>query len=139
MSALDDHEPIHACPIRDLGRNFQPLSPDDPWRRMPRLFERMVAVFGQPFHHRAWGVRVRTEQALLRHSEAVREAYGEPCSLERQRICARLMFDALAEVQPGMPGRFAIAQHRLSHLLDDERAHAELARTRPEISQGVGT
>jgi hypothetical protein len=139
MSALDDQEPIHSCPIRDLGRNFQPRSPDDPWRRMPRLFARMVELFGQPFHHHSWGVRIRTEQALLRYSESVREAYGEPCSMDRQRVCARLMMESLADVNVGSPGRFAIAQHRLAHLLDDPRAHEALERTLPEVEQGVGT
>lgn len=136
MSALDDQGPLHACPVRDLGRNFQPGSPDDTWRRMPRLFEQLRRALGPFMMQRTSAVRLGVESEMRQHSEKVREMYGEPCSLARQRICASLMLNALHDVRENDPQRFAIVRHRLATLLDDERAHARLSQTRPELEVG---
>jgi hypothetical protein len=133
VSSLDDQAPLHACPVRDLGRNFQPHSPDDPWRRMPKLFELLRSVIGPYMHQRTSAVRLGIEREMRGHSEKVREIYGEPCSLERQRVCAGLMLGTLQGIRENDPERFAIVRHRLATLLDDGRAHAELERTRPEV------
>jgi hypothetical protein len=133
MSALDDHEPLHECPVRDLGRRFQPGDPGDPWRRMPRLFALLREAIGPYMMQRTSAVRRGIETEMQGHSERVREIYGEPCSLQRQRVCAGLMLESLQDVRANDPQRFAIVRHRLATLLDDGRAHEALEQTRPEL------
>ena len=100
---------------------------------MPKLFEKLRAVIGPYMHQRTSAVRLGIESELRGHSERVREIYGEPCSMERQRVCARLALAAVADVRENDPQRFAIVRHRLATLLDDEGAHEALQRTRPEV------
>jgi hypothetical protein len=121
-----------SCPVRDLGKEYAVKDPRDPWRRMPKLMNQLVATFGGSMYNRRSRTRRDTEQRITTYCARVRQTHGEPCSGQRQLVCAS-MIRHVAQVASGTAHCYPVFRAGLSSILDDDLIHDTLKATRGEI------
>ncbi len=130
-----------SCPVRDLGKVYAMKDPRDPWRRMPRLMSQLHATFGGPMYNRASRTRRDAEARITTYCARVRQTYGEPCSIDRQFLCAT-MLRQVAQRASGSPHPHPVFKAGLSSILDSDLIHEQLKLTRdvsPTLDLGAVT
>lgn len=117
------------CPVRDLGKVYPVKDPNDPWRRMPRLMEQLVATFGKVMYNRKGRTRIDTEARITHYCERVRSTYGDDCSADRMRLCCGVLHGVAQRAsRSSIP--YPIYRAGLSSMLDSDVLHTELKATR---------
>lgn len=117
------------CPIRDLGKVYAIKDERDPWRRMPKLMDQLVATFGKCMFNRRSRTRIDTEQRIGVYCQRVRATYGEPCSRDRMRICATvLMGTARYASRSNIP--YPLFRAGLTSMFQSDILHRQLKATR---------
>jgi hypothetical protein len=125
----DDGLPCSACPVRDVGNRYPVNDARDPWRRMPRLFDRMRETFGRPMFNVNSRTRRETDHRVSVYCRRVRSIHGDDCSRERMRLCCTTLH-ATAERTAASKNAYSFWTYAMTMLLADDDLHRELRATR---------
>jgi hypothetical protein len=125
-----DNLPCSSCPIRDLGVVYPIKDPRDPWRRMPKLMDQLVATFGKLMFNRKGKTRIDTEHRIQTYCARVRSMHGEPCSRKRMAICGTVIMGVAERAsRSGIP--YPIFRSGLTAMLSSDMLYEQLQATRP--------
>ena len=118
---MSDEHPCSKCPFLDLGHVYPVKDERDPWRRLPRIFQTCVRVFGPQINAHHSKTRLRLEKMFGFYYATQRQKYG-PCTKRRAELCERIVFDAVAAGfdAPDRPRRYAYVTHRLRTVVNDD-------------------
>jgi hypothetical protein len=125
-----DEHPCSKCPILDLGHRYPVRDPRDPWRRMPKMFQLCVRIFGPQINSHESLTRLRLEKLFGHYCKTQRSKYG-PCTKARTHVCARVLLDAVqhGHEAPDRPRRYAYVTHALRTTVNDDSTHLAMKET----------
>ena len=129
----DDFTPS-PCPILDLGVRLEKGDPNDPWRRMPLLFQTAKGVFGAGMFNHDGQTRKRIEARIGHYCKCTRETHGA-CTLQRSKLCRGAITEEVQRAAFAPKGQeHAYMQAGITRLLRSERHHADLKATRVAVA-----
>ena len=125
-----DSLPCSTCPILDLGTVYPVKDGRDPWRRMPRLFQLSVKLFGPSMNSHSSRTRLKLEKLFGHYCKVQRQKYG-PCTRARARVCAGILQDAVSHGLSAdtRPERHAFVTHALRTAVNDDRTSERMKAT----------
>ena len=129
--------PCAKCPLLDLGREYEKGDPNDPWRRMPELFQASQRLFGNAMMNRQGRTRLRLEKLMGHWCRRMRERHGL-CTQKRARLCRAILAESIAHGHKAPPGQqHAYVTQALKTAVNDQGIHDRMKQTRV-TSQPVG-
>lgn len=126
------------CPVLDLEHEYEPNDPNDPWRRMPRVFNALGRYFGGAFYSRTSRTRRMMVKLVSHYCRVQRQKYG-PCNRKRMRVCAGVILDAVEQSNyPGVRNRHAMFRTKLELITNADETHEAMLQTIPKPTFSVG-
>lgn len=128
----DDGLPCSRCPILDFGEKYPEHDARDPWRRMPRMFLKAQALFGQSMYAHKGRSRIELEKRLGHVCRVTREKHG-PCGTARIKACVTAFqgqLDRARTEAPDKQKRRSFAYAGITRLANDDDHHAQMKATR---------